>query len=159
MKRIVKLLLFGVFVVGGYRLIKLCYTLMEKEKKGKEKYKSLFKMMTKWLENKGTEKEIASYLEEMDIHTVAIYGMSDAGKQLYDELKNTNVQVKYAIDKKAIETDDEIEIITLDSDLRAVDAVIITAINDFSSIAEALKQKTDARIISLEQIVYELSEW
>lgn len=152
-------MLFGVFVAGGYRLIKFYYSVIEKEKKEKEKYKSLFKLMARWLENKGTEKKIASYLEEMDIHTVAIYGMGDAGKRLYDELKNTNVTVKYAIDKKQIEIDGEIEIITLDSDFRAVDAVIVTAINDFSSIAEALKQKTDARIISLEQIIYELSEW
>lgn len=159
MKKIVKSLLIGAFIVGGYKLNKFYFKLIDNEKNQKRKFKDLQNMMVRWVENKEAGKKISLYLEEMNIHTVAIYGMGEVGIQLYEELKNSNVVIEYGIDKRVIEIDYEIDIKTPDNNLGAVDAVIVTAIHDFQNIAETLRPKVDAQIISLKQIIYELNEW
>ena len=79
--------------------------------------------------------------------------MSDAGCKLYEELKNSNIVVKYVIDKRMIETD--IEVVTIDDDFKEVDIIIVTAIYEYNEIVKELKKKTKSPVISLEQVVYE----
>ena len=82
--------------------------------------------------------------------------MSYAGETLVDELKETEVQIAYAIDKNANSIYSDINVITMDDNLEDVDAIVVTAITFFDEIEEQLQSKVSCPIISLEDILYEI---
>lgn len=120
------------------------------------KHLALYKMMCQWVMVKQENKKLADYFEKNNYKRIAIYGMSFAGDTLVDELKNTNIQVAYGIDKNAGSLYADFDILTMEDKLDEVDAVVVTAITFFDEIAEALCEKMDCPIISLEDILYEV---
>lgn len=121
-----------------------------------EKHFNLFIMMSEWVRIKQEGKSIADYLKQNEYKTIAIYGMSYAGERLLEELQNSGVLVKYAIDKKADEKYSEVDICLPEEKLEAVDAIIVTAITFVDEIEKMLSKKVSCPIISLEDILYEL---
>lgn len=120
------------------------------------KHLSLFLMMNSWVKVKQEGKNLASYFEKNDYKNIAIYGMSYAGETLVNELKGTNVSIAYGIDKKADSIYADMDVVSIDDDLKPVDAVVVTAITFFNEIEEKLSEKMDCPIISLEDILYEV---
>ena len=84
-----------------------------------------------------------------------IYGMNYVGETLLSELANTNIQVKYAIDKNADNIYADVDILSPEDDFDNVDVVIVTPITFFDEIEETLSEKLDCPIISMEDILYE----
>ena len=82
--------------------------------------------------------------------------MNYVGQTLYEELKDSEIVVAYAIDKKADDIFVPVDILSPDDSLPEVDVIIVTAITFFDEIEELLIQKTDADIISMEDILYEV---
>lgn len=120
------------------------------------KHLALFLMMNQWVAVKQEGKNLADYLEKMQYKAIAIYGMSYAGERLVEELKGSNIQIKYAIDQKAGEIYSDINIVAPEDELEEVDAIIVTPIFFFDDIEDKLSQKIDCPIISLEDILYEV---
>lgn len=120
------------------------------------KHFELFLLMNQWVRIKQEGKMIASYLAELNIEKIAIYGMSYVGERLVNELKETQVQVLYGIDKNAKGLYSNLEIVTLDDSFREVDAIVVTAVTHFDEIKETLCRKISCRIISLEDLLYEV---
>lgn len=120
------------------------------------KHLILFKMMCQWVTVKQEGKNLADYLEKKGYKKIAVYGMSFAGETLIGELKNTNVKVAYGIDKNADSIYADVDIVTMDDDIDEVDAIVVTAVTFFDEIAEALSEKIDCPIISLEDILDEV---
>lgn len=121
-----------------------------------DKHLALFLMMNQWVKIKQEGKKVSDCLEERGYKTIAIYGMSYAGERLLDELKSGGVTVKYGIDKKADGIYSEIDVISPDSALEQVDAVIVTSIFFIDDIEKALSEKLSCPVISLEDILYEI---
>lgn len=115
-----------------------------------------FYLMHRWLQIRQNGKYLGDYLRGMGCRSVAVYGMGLAGERLLDELRNADVQVLYGIDKRAHTLNGEIEVFSLYDDLPAVDAVIVTLPMYFDSIKSELEQKTDCKIVSLDDILYEI---
>ena len=82
--------------------------------------------------------------------------MKELGERLYDELRDSEVEVKYIIDKNADAIYADIDVLTPEDELEEVDAIVVTAIHYFDEIEEMLEQKVDCPILSLEDIVYEI---
>lgn len=119
-----------------------------------DKHLALFLMMNQWVKIKQEGKNLASYFEENGYKKIAIYGMSYAGETLLDELKNSETEVLYAIDKNADKICTDVKVALIDDVLEDVDAVVVTAITFFDEIEEKLSLKFDCPIISLEDILY-----
>ena len=113
-------------------------------------------MMNQWVKVKQEGKNLSAYFEKNGYKKIAIYGMSYAGETLVDELKETEVQIAYAIDKNANSIYSDINVITMDDNLEDVDAIVVTAITFFDEIEEQLQSKVSCPIISLEDILYEI---
>ena len=120
------------------------------------KYLELFLMMNQWVKVKQSNKNLSAYFERVGYKRIAIYGMSAAGMTLLDELKETEVQVVYGIDKRADEVYADLDIVTMEEDLDVVDAIVVTAISFFDEIKEELGMKVDCPVISLNDILYEV---
>ena len=101
----------------------------------------------------GDNIDALAYLLKNGYNNIAIYGMSYVGETLLNELTGSEIDVKYAIDKKANEMYSDIELFSPDDKLKEVDAVIVTAITFYEEIEEMLAEKMDCPILSLENIL------
>lgn len=106
--------------------------------------------------NQAGKKSIAEYLKNKGFNKIAIYGMGYVGERLFDELKDSDVKVEYAIDKNADGINMEIDVFTPEEELPDVDLIIVTAIYFYAEIERTLKELTDYRVSSLEDILYEM---
>ena len=121
-----------------------------------DKHLALFLMMNQWVKVKQEGKNLSDYFKKNNYKTIAVYGMSYAGETLLDELKNTDICVKYGIDKNADRIYADVDIVSMEEKMEEVDAVVVTAITFFEEIEAQLSEKLDCPIISLEDILYEV---
>jgi hypothetical protein len=122
-----------------------------------DKFKSYYNMLNQWLMLKQEGKSLAQYFNDNNIRSIAIYGMGEMGNRLYNELRGTEVEVKYALDKDADSSYSEIDVYDLESDdLEDVDAIVVTAIFAFDEIEEKINEVTSYTVINLEDVVYSL---
>ncbi len=121
-----------------------------------DKHLNLYLLMNQWVRVKQENKSIAEYLEKQGYKEIAVYGMHFVGETLLNEFAETNIKVKYGIDKAADSIYADIDVVSPEDVLEPVDAVIVTAITFFDEIEEQLSEKFSCPIISLEDILYEM---
>ncbi len=129
---------------------------VNKWKRLSDKHLELFILMNQWVKIKQAGKNLSEYFEQNGYKRIAVYGMSYAGETLVGELQNTAIEIAYGVDKNAASIYADIDIVSMDDELGEVDAVVVTAITFFDEIEEALSEKLDCPIISLEDILYEI---
>lgn len=125
----------------------------------KDKWEKSYKMMScldKWLLLKEEGKQLSEYLEKYDVKTVAVYGMGVLGRHLISELSNSNIEIKYIIDRRSELHHTKYDVKSVEDELPCVDAVIITPIADFDSIYKILKEKMQCRFFSIEELIGEM---
>ena len=121
-----------------------------------DKFKGYYNMLNQWLILKQEGKKLSEYFKRNNYKTVAIYGMGEMGNRLYDELKDSDIEVKYAVDKNAASTYSELDVIELEDDFDTVDVMVVTATFAFDEIEEEISEKVDFPLVSLEDVVYEI---
>ena len=120
-----------------------------------EKVHELYMAFDQWLQIRQQGKTLAEYFTKKGYKTVAVYGMKELGERLCDELRGSDVAVKYAIDKNADFIYADVDVVMPDEELAPVDVIVVTAITYFDEIEEMLCEKVDCPIVSLEDILYE----
>ena len=124
--------------------------------------KNYYALAQQWIMNKNENRSMMKYFNDRNINSIAIYGMGTLGEALYEELKNTDIKIKYFIDKNATELYygvDGIEAVGLDgiTSCAEVDAIIVTPVNHYDSIVTDLENEgVSSEIISLEDVIYGL---
>lgn len=141
---------------GAVTMAKSKEDVLVKRKEMSDKHYDLFMLLNQWLITKQQGKEIITYFHENHYKKIAIYGMSFVGERLYDELQASDVEVCYAIDKRADNLYVDLDTYSLEDDLPEVDVIVVTAVSFFDSISDELAEKTDVPVVSLEDILYEL---
>lgn len=121
-----------------------------------EKHLSLFQMMNQWVRIKQEGKNLEEFFKQKGYKKIAIYGMSYAGETLVNELKNSDIDIVYGIDKNADAIYADMNVVTMEDALEKVDAVVVTAITFFDEIERMLSERMDCPIISLEDILYDI---
>lgn len=121
-----------------------------------DKFKGYYNMLNQWLILKQEGKNLSEYFKINNYKTIAIYGMGEMGNRLYDELKNSDLVVKYAVDKNAASTYSELDVIEPEDEFDSVDVMIVTATFAFDEIEEEINSKVDFPIVSLEDVVFEI---
>lgn len=148
---------FVVGAVAGYTGRSIMDNKLKVAKEEKvDKFKSYYNMLNQWLALKQENKSLAEYFVTNHYKTIAIYGMGEMGNRLYEELKDTDIKIKYAIDQNPAGAFAEIDIVGSDDVLEEVDAVIVTAIFAFDKIEKMLTAKLECPIISLDDVVFDL---
>ncbi len=128
-------------------------SISEKEAKI-DKFKGYYNLLNEWLALKQRGESLTKYFKENNMKSIAIYGMGELGNRLYEELKNSDVEVRYAIDKNADNSFSELEVIYPSDEFAMVDAIVVTSIFAFDEIEEELTDITGIKIVSLEDVVY-----
>lgn len=143
-------------VIGAIAVGKVSHKNLCDEKKIAEKNWALYMLMNRWVRVRQEGKNVSDYLEKCGYHRIAIYGMSAVGETLLRELQGTSTEVAYGVDQNAGGICAEIDIYTLQDDLKEVDAIIVTPIGVFESIKQSLVSKVDWPILSIEDILYDM---
>lgn len=142
--------------IGAGAVGKVAREDLKKARAMSDKHLALFRLMNQWVKVKQEGKNLASYFEKNGYKKIAVYGMSYAGETLVDELRDSDISVAYGIDKNAASIYTELEILTMEDEFATVDAIVVTAITFFDEIEQALSEKADCPIISLEDVLYEV---
>lgn len=120
-----------------------------------------FVTMKKWMENRNAGKLLSQYFKDYGYSSIAIYGAGDIGRLLYFELKNSDVEVKYWVDRngEGLAELEGIKVITLPEikEAESVDVLVVTPLGNYSEICKDLvKFCPEIPTISLREAVYEL---
>lgn len=142
---------FGVVGIGRVFLKQI-----EKIKKNSDKNLMLYHMANEWLMKKQNDKNCAQYITRLGYRKIAIYGMAIMGERLLDELRDTDVEVVYAIDRNVNNIYSYLDVVSPDDELKEVDAIIVTSIAFFDEIKKDLSSKINCPIIALDDIIYSL---
>ena len=119
-----------------------------------------FTTLKRWLENRNHNKTFLDYFHQCGYQTIAIYGAGDLGNLLYEEVKGSDVHVKYFVDRNAegMKEIDQIPVITIPEmkNVEDVDVLVITPLGNYDAINQRLTEyMPEMRTISLREAVYE----
>ncbi|MCM1415713.1 MAG: hypothetical protein NC430_07285 [bacterium] len=119
------------------------------------KFHEFYAILLQWVHIHNEGKTVGAYLKKSGYNTVAIYGMKELGEELLYELKDSEIEVKYGIDKNADELYVGTDVYRPDEELEAVDAVIVTAVHWFDDIERDMKEKLGCPVLSLDDVIYD----
>ena len=143
-----------VFVCGQLQSKRALIKATKKNSYELEKFQSYYKLLSSWmiLRNKG--RMLSEYFEDHNFKDVAIYGLGRLGICLYEELKNSAINVKYAIDINAAHFSYlDLKVVSLESQLEPVDVIIVTPFVEYKKIVDELREKTSYKIVNLEDVI------
>ena len=116
-----------------------------------------YALMRDWVELKNSGRSVASNLSDRQVAKIAIYGTGKHGTILYDELKNSDIEITAWIDNNPkgsqycdirVILAEEVGEVALDTDM-----IIVTPVTEYMAIEKALKEKTSIKIVSLADLV------
>lgn len=144
-------------LVTHYRLL---YKKSRRQKRTSDTNRSALylNITTQWVLNKQKGKSMKAFLERNNIHKVAIYGMGSMEELLYGELEELDITISYFIDKNAWNYAFMYDVITAEkiTEKEEVDAIIVTPVFAMDAISRDLKKFTAAKVISLEELVFDM---
>lgn len=117
------------------------------------KFQRMACIYDRWLSLKNRGICITGYLRKRGYGTIAIYGVTSLGKRLCQELETDKMEVSYFIDRNALFFDDGIKVCSPNEELRQVDAVIISLVQDEQQISDLLKTKLLADIWTIAELL------
>nr|WP_321152052.1 hypothetical protein [uncultured Acetatifactor sp.] len=146
----------GLFAGGkfiGRQYEKHC-ELIEKQA---DRFSETSALMQQWVKVYQSGHNLQDYFKKNNYRKIAVYGMSEIGYMILKELEETEIEVLYCIDKNADNLFAKIDVRRPDEELQPVDAVIVAVIHFYDEVKDALQEKLDCPIISLSDVVWEVS--
>lgn len=161
MKLVIIIILMVLLIVTNAFLIYLLNynsKFLEAEKGKSEKQTIYYNLTLCWLRKRAQGKRISDYLERNHLQKVAIYGINDVGRCLYEELRKSPVQVMYLIDRNGADIPFEVsvEVHKPEDELNGIDCVIVAALLSYRNIERQLKDRGIGVILPLDEIIYQL---
>lgn len=119
----------------------------------------LYRCLNKWMLNRESNRTIDDYLARMKKYNVAIYGYGMLGKHLVYELKQTDINVEWVMDKNIKLSDENVVVNTPDKigTMPKVDLVIIAAGSSSEEIEKFLMLNGFENAVSLYEVIESIS--
>lgn len=154
-----KILAFGIGlgagVIGGFLWEHDRMKLIMKEKIRKlDRSQSYYGLLLSWLKMHEEKISLDDYFERLEISNIAVYGNGQIGERLIKEMECTKTSIRYIIDRNACSMVSKFPIFTMEDELPQVDAIVVTVIDEYDSIAEAIRKKCDCYVFSIEEVIY-----
>lgn len=121
-----------------------------------KRYQKCYYLLDRWMLLKEKNIALENYFIDNRFERIIIYGFAAIGKHLFEELRNTSIQVVCAIDRRDGLKYPGIEIISLTEaeKIPDVDAIVVTVIQDAEVIVRKLETVFDKPIVILENIIF-----
>ncbi len=117
------------------------------------KAKAAFALAVTWLEIKQKGFSLAEYFRKKHIYSVAIYGMADLGRRLYDELENTEIEIKYLLDQNPGGMEKILPFASFYKEKPEVDVIVVTVAAAEKQIVKEIRMKGYENVIGLSDIL------
>ncbi|MCR5503220.1 MAG: Coenzyme F420 hydrogenase/dehydrogenase, beta subunit C-terminal domain [Lachnospiraceae bacterium] len=114
-----------------------------------DKWFGYFEVLLRWMQKPDPVGWLRNRVEECGYERIAIYGMGEVGRLLYEKMKSASIPVEYAIDKRPQKVDGQLKVVRPGDELEPVDVIIVSILSEFDGIRKLLEKKTDAKIISI----------
>ena len=129
----------------------------------RKRYEYNFLVVQKYLINKCNNREIVTFFKERNFKNIAIYGASELGKCVINDLADTDIQISCIVDQaylnypngcKGIKVISKKDLSNYDD----IDIILVTVLYEFNDIVDALVEEgVDLdKIISITDVVYSL---
>ena len=126
----------------------------EAEKKDLEKYANFAYLFDIWLKNIEDGKHLSSFFEQRGYKNIVIYGMGILGKHFVEQLKNTDIQVIYIIERMVANVNGKnYGCKEANELLEQPDAIVVTPIMEYETIKKLLTDIYRCDIISAEEVI------
>ena len=112
----------------------------------------------KWLEIRQKGHSLEEYFRSNDIRSIAVYGMGELGCRLYDELEDSDIEIKYLIDINPNGMDKVLEFTSLDNEKVDVSAIVVTVISQERQIIDEIRMRGYSKVIGLSEIINSFGE-
>lgn len=120
-----------------------------------EDFTDNYLLASHWLQAKNNGGSAAEYFLEQGYRQIGIYGMGQLANRLIEDLRDSEVEVLYGIDRDACCCVTGIAEVYSSSDpLPSADAVVVTVFSEFESIEKLLREKVDCPILSIETVIW-----
>ena len=119
------------------------------------KFNEFYDILLQWIRVYQNGHTLTDYFLKHNYKTVAIYGMKELGKALLAELNNSEIEVKYCIDKDAANIYVPIDVFTPDEELEKVDVIVIAAVHYYTEIEPIMRDKMGCDVVAIDDVVYE----
>ena len=116
------------------------------------KSSAAFSLAVKWLEIKQKGYSLTDYFIKNNYRSVAIYGMAALGRRLYDELENTDVEIRYLLDRNPNGLEKVLEFVSLQENL-IVDIIVVTVAAAEKQLVKEIKAIGYDNVIGLSDIL------
>ncbi|MCI8374271.1 MAG: hypothetical protein HFI29_02375 [Lachnospiraceae bacterium] len=123
-------------------------------------HKDGFTTLKKWMENRNAGKTFVEYFHEYGYKTIGIYDAGDLGRMLYEEVKDSDITVKFFVDRNAegIGSIDGIPVIFFSqiSEVEEADVLLVSPIVNYEAVNRILSEKgVTLRTMSFKDAVFE----
>lgn len=122
-----------------------------------KRYQKCYYLLDRWMLLKEKNIGLEKYFKAKHFDRIAIYGFAAIGKHLFEELRQSSVQILCAIDRRVGLKYPGINIIAsfemeyfLD-----VDLIVVTVVQDAELIAQELRKKLSKSVVTLENIIFD----
>lgn len=150
----ISILSFGVGGLSGILLAKKNAEIKYKEMKERlAKFEDYFAIVNKWLKNRNRDISVADYFKNNHYDRIAIYGMGEIGKRLYEELCAEGIELTAVFDRSAQRLDPSLNVYSLEGPVPDVDVVVITPTFDYDAIETQLRKVVSCKIISISDVI------
>lgn len=122
-----------------------------------DKHLAIMQVYDRWMQAIHQGKCIADYLKIHGMKNIAIYGMGMLGERLFDELYDSDINIKCCIDKNSKKNYKGFSMESIREIPEGIDCIIVSSVYYYENIRVNLSSETLAEIISLEEIVEELA--
>ena len=119
------------------------------------KFREFYQILLQWIRVYQEGRTLVNYFRKNNFKTVAIYGMRELGEALLDDLRGSEIQVKYGVDKSADSLYVDIDMYSPDDEMEDVDVLVVTAVHYFVDIEDVMRKKISGKIVSIEDVVWE----
>lgn len=134
------------------------HNLMEMRLQLLGKFQRMSYTYDKWVSLKNKGVHISEFLRQRGYRTIAIYGVTSLGKRLYQELEMDKLEVLYFIDINADFFDRQIEVCSPEKDLRQVDVVIVSLVQNEKEVSDLIKTKLAADVWAITELMEKAEE-
>ncbi len=122
-----------------------------------ERVSQYYALTIDWIRMVQRKKSIKDYLDKWNYKKVCIYGLSDVGYRLYDELKDSGIEIVCMIDKNAFGKFEDTDIMNLSQPIPECDLIIVTPVYYINEIEIDLRDKVLCPIVALDDLIAEIN--
>ena len=152
---IINIVLLIILLLNIYRY-KFISTELKAMRKNVQRMDYLFQLSNQWIIRTTNGNKISSNLEDLNVSTIAIYGMGELGERLMEEiLINSSLKLLYGMDRNANEMKMVIPIYTLEEacNMEKPDIIVLSTYVDNESLKKEIENKMECKVIMLGDVL------